>query len=148
MIATVLAANDAFYAAFSAGDLNAMDAMWAREHAVSCTHPGREALESRENVMASWQLIFRARDGLHARAEGASVCLSGAMAVVICYEKLGTASGRTLGVLAATNVFIREGDAWRLVHHHASGITSPDDDDDDDADDSDETPGAPGGVLN
>ena len=40
----------------------------------------------------------------------------GEVAFVTCHEVLP--SGR----LAATNVFVREGDAWRLVHHQATPI--------------------------
>ena len=38
--------------------------------------------------------------------------------------------------LAATNVFVREGEGWKLMHHQAGLIARPDDDDDDDDDDS------------
>jgi ketosteroid isomerase-like protein len=143
----VLVANDAFYAAFSAADLALMDALWAREHSVTCTHPGRAVLESREAVMASWHLIFRSGQRLRAAADGASVCLSGAMAVVTCYERLRNARGQQLGVLAATNVFVREGEDWKLVHHHASGLAT-DENDDDGADDEPTDGGKTGGMVN
>ena len=35
----VLDANDAFYRAMREGDLDAMEALWARARTVSCTHP-------------------------------------------------------------------------------------------------------------
>lgn len=152
----VLAANAAFYAAFSAGDLRAMDALWASEHAVTCTHPGRAVIESREEVMHTWGLIFRSQQRLTAAPEGPSVCLSGGMAVVTCYERLRNPRGEALGILAATNVFVREGDAWKLVHHHASGLASeeaeevdhPGEDDEDDDDEGDGGDGGAGGMVN
>ena len=42
---------------------------------------------------------------------------AGSSAYVICYEKV------TNGVLIATNIFVREDGAWRMIHHHA-GQTS------------------------
>ncbi len=156
-VAAVLAANDAFYAAFSAGNQPAMEALWARQHPVSCTHPGRAVLASREDVVASWELIFRGAQRLQAIAEGAAVCMSGAMAMVTCYERLSSQAGRVLGLLAATNVFVREAGVWRLVHHHASGMASGEGDDDTDEDEDDELPatggedptgGHGGGLLN
>ena len=36
----VLAANDAFYAAFASGDLDALEEVWARQATVACCHPG------------------------------------------------------------------------------------------------------------
>ncbi|MEI8257400.1 MAG: nuclear transport factor 2 family protein [Deltaproteobacteria bacterium] len=158
-VSAVLAANDAFYAAFSACDEPAMEGLWALQHPVSCTHPGRAVLASRDDVIASWQMIFRGTQRLRANAEGAAVCMSGAMAVVTCYERLCTQAGRVLGLLAATNVFVREGSVWRLVHHHASGMApGPGDNDEDDSDDGDDDPsisegedpsgGHGGGLLN
>lgn len=155
-VAAVLAANDAFYAAFSSGSEPAMDGLWARRHPVSCTHPGRALLASREDVIASWRLIFRGSQRVRASAQGPAVCMSGAVAVVTCYERLSTPSGRVLGLLAATNVFVREGATWCLVHHHASGLDSREQDDDGSDDDDelpaldDEDPGGDhgGGLLN
>ena len=36
----ILKANQSFYKAFANGDHEAMDALWARKHAVSVIHPG------------------------------------------------------------------------------------------------------------
>ena len=55
---SVLTANDAFYAAFRAQDLVAMDILWSRDARVLCVHPGWEPLEGRELVMRSWRAIF------------------------------------------------------------------------------------------
>ena len=40
----------------------------------------------------------------------------GDAAFVTCGESVGN------NLLAATNLFVREGMAWRLVHHHASPV--------------------------
>jgi len=58
----VLAANRAFYAAFKKRDSNAMEQVWALDHAVSCIHPGWSPLVGRQTIMASWRAIFGAAD--------------------------------------------------------------------------------------
>jgi hypothetical protein len=54
----VLFANEAFYLAFQARDMAAMDDAWAREAPVTCIHPGWSVLAGREPVMNSWRGIF------------------------------------------------------------------------------------------
>ena len=106
------AANRAFYEAFARGDLAAMDDLWARRHPVACIHPGWPALLERRSVMASWADILAAGPP-PIRAEDARVRLYGPLALVICRERVGAHE------LAATNAFVREDGAWRMVLHQA-----------------------------
>ncbi len=110
----VLAANRTFYRAFVARDLAAMTALWAEAAPVACIHPGWDALTGRAAVLASWRDIFAQATAIECRAE--RVLVFGDSACVICHEQVGG------GVLVATNVFVREGDAWRMVHHQAGGV--------------------------
>jgi hypothetical protein len=112
----VLAANLQFYHAFVHGDYAGMDAVWARRAAVFCLHPGWVALEGREAVMESWRRILGDPD-FRIMCHDERVHLHGELAIVSCEEEL--AGG---GLLAATNVFIREDSAWRMIHHQASAI--------------------------
>ncbi|MGE5047195.1 MAG: nuclear transport factor 2 family protein [Deltaproteobacteria bacterium] len=116
----LLSANEAFYAAFSRHDAAAMDSLWARGTEVACLHPGWEALIGREAVVESWRRILLgggAPDSVRCRSPVAHI--AGDVGWVVCEEVLPG------GTLAATNVFVREGGAWRMVHHHASPIPSP-----------------------
>ena len=116
----VLRANDAFYAAFARRDAAAMDALWAREAKVACLHPGWEPLVGRDAVVSSWRRILLGGGAPPSiRCEGATAHVAGGMAWVICAEILPG------GALAATNVFVHEGGAWRMVHHHASALPPP-----------------------
>ncbi|HUJ28892.1 MAG TPA: nuclear transport factor 2 family protein [Myxococcales bacterium] len=116
----VLQANEAFYEAFEAGDIGAMDACWAREAPIACLHPGWEPLLGREAVMHSWRGILLGGGAPGAiRCERAVARVSGDCAWVVCREVLPA------GSLVATNVFQREGGAWRMVHHHASPMPPP-----------------------
>src|SRR5687768_14712089 len=58
----VISANRSLYRAFAAGDLAAMDALWAREKPVACIHPGGPVLESRAIILDSWAAIMVSPD--------------------------------------------------------------------------------------
>ena len=111
----VLAANLRFYGAFVDGDYAGMDATWARRVAVSCLHPGWAAIEGRDAVMESWRHVLGDPD-FNIRCLDERVHLYGEVAIVLCEEELAG------GLLAATNIFIREDGAWRMIHHQASAI--------------------------
>lgn len=113
----VLFANEAFYRAFAGRDMAAMEALWARRHAVSCLHPGWPPLQGREDVLRSWRGILQADAEIDIVCQDSSVTCQGDIAMVLCYERLGGS------YLIATNVFVREDRYWRMLHHH-SGPTA------------------------
>lgn len=113
----ILQANERFYEAFAAGDLDMMQALWATELPVACVHPGWTALEGRQAVMTSWHRIFQAEGGPPSvRMTDAAARMVAGAGVVICLEHL---EGTTL---VATNIFVLEGEHWRMSHHHASAV--------------------------
>jgi len=112
--AELLFANDAFYLAFRHRDYARMEEIWAHNAPVSCTHPGWKTLLERSEVMASWAGIFQNTSSPEISARGAQARELGEIGLVTCYEILGNS------VLAATNIFVREGNDWQLLHHHAS----------------------------
>ena len=114
---TVLLANEGFYRAFAGGDVAAMDELWAHDGAVACIHPGWTPLSGREQVMASWQAILSAGPP-HIRCRHARAHVRGQVAFVTCCEAIGR------GLLAATNIFVREGAEWKMVHHQAGPMAS------------------------
>jgi SnoaL-like domain len=114
----VLSANLEFYRAFGARDLAAMDGLWARAAPVACLHPGWAALTDRRAVMASWAAILSNPDSPRIACFDERVFLYGDTALVLCEEELAG------GSLAASNLFVREGGAWRMVHHQAGQIVA------------------------
>ncbi|HJM74289.1 MAG TPA: nuclear transport factor 2 family protein [Dehalococcoidia bacterium] len=116
MPADLLAANAAFYAAFNAGDVGAMDALWARSAPVACVHPGWNALAGREQVMESWRGILANAEQPRVFVGAESAHELGDVGYVLCREIVGG------GALATTNVFALEDDEWRMVHHHTSPV--------------------------
>ena len=112
----LLEANAAFYHAFAAGDLAAMEALWSRSFPVACVHPGWPALQGRTLVMESWEVILRAPPPItFAEAESTDW---GAFAMVLCREHIDGAT------LVATNLFAREADGWLMVHHQATPLSA------------------------
>jgi ketosteroid isomerase-like protein len=113
---SVLAANEAFYAAFNARDLDAMASLWARQSPVACVHPGWNVLTGREDVLTSWERILSNPDQARIVSGGASVNVIGSLGVVVCREFVGGTP------LLATNLFVEEDGAWRMVHHHSGPV--------------------------
>ncbi len=111
--AKLLFANDAFYNAFSSRDASAMDALWAHQTPVTCIHPGWQALTSRDDVMESWRAILGNPNAPSITCRGAQGIIRGDVGLVVCYEMIDKA------VLVASNIFVRESDAWLLMHHQA-----------------------------
>jgi ketosteroid isomerase-like protein len=118
----VLDANSAFYRAFAARDLEAMDGLWSHSTPVVCVHPGWDALRGRDDVMESWRAILTGAESPQIGCSHAFAQVHGSVALVVCREHIPG------GQLVATNVFVREHGAWKLVHHQASPLATEDDD--------------------
>ena len=117
-------ANERFYLAMNALDIEEMDEVWANvEHAV-CVHPGREAIIGYERIRESWVVIFSASNAMSIAASNECVHLSGDLAWVACTETISLMMEEGLAAAAAqaTNIFSRQDGRWRMVLHHASPI--------------------------
>ena len=110
-------ANQAFYEAFAAVDLNAMAAIWAMSVPVSCSHPGTSPIFGRDAVLRSWSGIFSGASKFPIRHRAIRVEAVGNIGIAHTIEILEG------GTLLATNLFIKEGKVWRMIHHHAGPTT-------------------------
>lgn len=118
-LATLEFANSAFYEAFAAANLPQMKELWAEVGAVFCCHPGWQPLHGREAVLRSWAELF-ANSGPMPISHHVLACdLLGEMGIVCCLESV---SGHGF---IATNLFVRDGKLWRMVHHHAGPFAGP-----------------------
>lgn len=112
--AAILAANRAFYAAFSRRDIEAMAGMWATSVPVACIHPGQPPMLERERIVRSWRAILGNPSAPRVAVSDEFVIAREGLAIVVCREVLPG------GQLIATNGFVREGDGWKMAHHHAA----------------------------
>ena len=112
----VLAVNERFYAAFSNRDFAAMDAIWAAQSPVSCVHPGWMTLRGRSDVLHSWAAIISNPGQPRVVPGAATADIHGEIAIVHCREFVAGTP------LVATNIFVREGGQWRMLHHHSSPV--------------------------
>ena len=93
-----------------------MDMLWARNMPVICIHPGWPALTDRAAILSSWRDIMKNPASPKAYSRNDQAFIYGTTVVVICQEVLDG------GVLTATNIFVKELGAWRMIHHQASPI--------------------------
>ena len=130
----VRSANAAFYAAFEAGDLDAMAEVWERSDRARVTHPGWPTLHGWAKVAGSWQAIFSGTPFIQFVLTDEDVLVVGDVAVVTLDENIlqaagspdggGTDTGELSGArVATTNVFVRQDGRWRMVHHHGSPVS-------------------------
>jgi ketosteroid isomerase-like protein len=116
----VLAANQAFYDAFEARDLDAMSQLWEHSDRVACTHPGWRTLRGWGAVSGSWFALFQNDQNLQFILTAEQVEVAGDTAWVTVDENL--IGGGVSGTIAALNVFVRRGTGWHMVVHHGAPV--------------------------
>jgi ketosteroid isomerase-like protein len=119
-IEDVLAANRNFYDAHEARDLDAMRAVWDHGEHTVCIHPGWPILRGWPLVEESWRRIFAGPGRNQFILTNDVVTVQGDVAWVTLDENL--VDGAAAGTIAATNVFARRDEGWRLVLHHGSPV--------------------------
>jgi hypothetical protein len=117
--AALLFANEAFYRAFADRDMRAMREVWADDAPTACTHPGWAPLLGAASVLASWQAILSGPGAPDIECQPVKAFALGDSGFVLCYERIGD------DTLVATNVFVRRGSVWKMVHHHAGPLAHP-----------------------
>jgi len=123
----VAEANARFYRAFETLDLPVMETVWAHGEHVRCVHPGWPLLVGWAMVRASWETIFTHTGEIRFTLADVRPSSHGDLAWVTCTEHILTEHQDRIAVTAVltTNLFERDGDRWRMVHHHASHIFGP-----------------------
>lgn len=113
------AANEGFYQAFEAADLDAMSDLWEHSDRVTCVHPGWALLRGWSSVAASWAALFQSPERLQFILTNQRVVVQGSAAWVTVDENIiGTESGTVTSV----NLFVRSDDGWRMVGHHGTAV--------------------------
>lgn len=132
----VAEANQAFYEAFEARNLDAMSMLWEHSDRAACTHPGWPTLRGWGQVLASFGSIFEKTPFIQFFLTDEHIEVVGDVAWVVVEENVlqahQTHGGRVAESLLgdataeAVNVFVRTGDEWRMVVHHASPVSGID----------------------
>ena len=125
----LLFVNEAFYRAFADRDFGAMTALWSDSAPLTCIHPGWGMLDGREDVFESWSAIISNPESPNIECRAPTAYVHGDTGIVICFEQIEDQ------FLIATNIFVRDGRIWKMVHHQ-SGPTAdvPEIDPDDEPD--------------
>ncbi len=121
-IEAIKAANQRFYDAFGALDIDAMEAAWELSARALCVHPGWQALVGWDHIKPSWQGIFDNATLMHFNIQYLNLAAEGDCGWVTCVENITSVlQGRAsnFGILA-TNIFVRTPQGWRMTAHHGS----------------------------
>lgn len=124
-VAAVEAANAALYSAFETADVDAMERLWDDSDEVVCVHPGWPMLTGRGAVLRSWSAVMAGTAYIQFFLTDVVTRVHGDTAVVTCTENVLTAVSEQAhdnAAIAATNVFVRRSDSWRLLVHHGSPV--------------------------
>lgn len=117
-------AENAFYEALERGDVEAMMEVWAEDEEIVCVHPGGERLVGYEAVRTSWTQFAASGQKLRVHLSDQSVMTGMMLAVHSLHENVtveGERRRRPVPV-AATNVYLRTSNGWRMIVHHASPV--------------------------
>ena len=121
LFATPQDAEAAFYEAFMKHDLEAMMAVWADDDEVYCVHPRGGRVTGVAQVRESWRQIFAAAQSVRFQVREQHFLQAMMVSIHSVYEHV-TLSGeaRARGCILATNIYMRTGNGWRMMVHHAS----------------------------
>ena len=110
-----------FYEALRDGDLDRVMAVWADDEDVICVHPGGARVIGPQAVRAAFEAIF-ANGNIVVHPEHVQRVLAMGSAVHSVLERIDvvTEEGPRTGWIVATNVYVKTGQGWRMVAHHAS----------------------------
>jgi ketosteroid isomerase-like protein len=121
---SVREAHELFYAALNAniaGETGPMHAVWSQTHEVTNLGPFGDMLVGRAAVLAQFDAEARMDMSGQIVPEEVHVGQAGEMGYSTCIER-GVdfiAGGAPVEVNhRVTNVFVREADGWKIVHHH------------------------------
>ena len=117
-----------FYDALSRmanGERGTMTAFWTHGPSGTTMHPIGGRQEGWDDISASFDGVASAAEGGHVRLDEQLVIVAGDVAWEVGVERGHiTMGGERVDIDGrVTNVYRRDGDGWKLAHHHAD--TSP-----------------------
>jgi uncharacterized protein (TIGR02246 family) len=111
----------AFYEALEKADLDLMMSVWSEDEEVVCIHPGGARLAGHAAIREAWRQMFAGGPRLTVHV-GQLQALQSMMMVTHSVHEFISARGesRPAAPVVATNVYMRSGNGWKMVMHHAS----------------------------
>ena len=114
-------AEAAFYEALERADLEAMMEVWAEDEQIVCVHPAGPRLSGYEQVRDSWSQIFSSRQRLRVHLSNQVYVQAMMLSIHSLHENILVGDETKPGApMVTTNVFVRTGNGWRMLVHHAS----------------------------
>lgn len=114
-------AEQAFYEAFSSGDLDALMAVWSEDEETVCIHPGGARFNGIGAIRESWKQLFEAGMKFNVRISNVIKAHSTLVAVHSVLQHVNVEGDDTIAPpLITTNVYMRGARGWQLVVHHTS----------------------------
>ena len=110
-----------FYEAVRDGDLERLMAVWSDDDDVVCVHPGGTRVVGPQAVRAAFEAIFsNGTIAVHPEHVKRVHAMGSAVHSVLERIDVVTSDGPRTGWIVATNVYVKTGEDWRMVAHHAS----------------------------
>ena len=114
-------AEAAFYEALERADLEAMMEVWAEDEEIVCVHPAGPRLSGYEQVRESWSQIFSSRQRLRVHLSNQVYVQAMMLSIHSLHENILVGDEtKPRAPIVTTNVFVRTGNGWRMLVHHAS----------------------------
>ena len=110
-----------FYEALQQGDIEKLMAVWSDEDEIVCVHPGGPRVVGPGAIRSTFESIF-ANGAIEVKHDNVKRVDGPGCAVHNVMERVAvrTPEGEQFAWVIATNVYIKSGQGWRLVVHHAS----------------------------
>jgi len=120
----ILSSNQIYYDAFNKQDLAMMKDVWQDDSGARCIHPGWPVLKGYEDIIKSWDDIFRHNQYMEIKVSDVDVMIQDDFAWVSCQENLFSIkmSGVQSSKVHATNLYQRVGNEWKMILHHAAAL--------------------------
>jgi ketosteroid isomerase-like protein len=115
-------AETAFYEAVQSGDLEGLMRVWAEDDEVVCVHPNGQRMVGHAAIRESWRSVFNGGRQLQIAVSRTVRWSSMLMSIHSVIEHIAVDNDQGDLTLAATNVYVRGANGWRILIHHASAI--------------------------